>query len=117
MSTFPQIVTGVTTQLPYVSARRCNVCKVTQDSGQQYAYYWDANTLGRWELNFSVLSSAELSTLRTFWEARGAWDSFSFTDPDTGTTYTTCRFDGDTFEVGYTDVNTYSLKLVIVAFR
>jgi hypothetical protein len=117
MSTFPSIQPSIITQLPFGSTRRFRVASKVMEPGQHYAYYYDANPVASWLLTFETITTAELATLRTFWEGRGAWDSFSFTDPDTGTTYTNCRFDGSTFEVGYLAPGQYSLKLAIQEFR
>lgn len=117
MSTFPSIITGVVTQLPWGVMQSANVARVEMESGLAYAYYHDATPLLSWELNFSVLAASELSTLRTFWESmKGAWDTFSFTDPDTSTVYT-CRFEGNEFAVSYLGVGQYALKLVITEVR
>jgi len=117
MSTFPSIVTGVVTQLPWGVMQTASVSRVSMDHGFVYAYYYVATPLLSWELNFSVLTASELSTLWTFWEAmKGAWDTFSFTDPDTSTAYT-CRFEGDDFAVSYLGAGQYSLKLVITEVR
>ncbi len=117
MSTFPSIVTGVVTQIPWAVMQTASVSRVAMDPGFVYAYYYDANPVASWELNFSVLTASELSTLRAFWESmKGAWDTFSFTDPDTSTAYT-CRFEGNDFTVSYLGAGQYALKLVIIEVR
>lgn len=109
MSTFPTI----THQLPYTSKLSAVTCKAAGAGGVPYVYYHDANALRTWELQFGVLTAAEVTTLRTFFNTMGgAWDVFTFTDPDSLTDYTTCRFDGD-FELTYNADDTYSLKLTI----
>jgi hypothetical protein len=116
LSTFPQIMTGVTTQLPWTTISKFIVSRVEMDAGPRYGYYYSANAQNAWELSFSVLTDGELTTLRNFWNSmRGGWDTFSFTDPDTGTTHANCRFDGDTFDLTRNGPNEYSLRLVIVA--
>ncbi len=117
MSTFPQIVTGITTQLPFAQTDSYSVQRIRQEAGQVYAYYYDSAPLKSWELTFGSITPSELATLRTFWEGRkGGWDTFSFTDPDTSTTYT-CRFDGEEFSVVHLGPNQVSLKLRIVEAR
>lgn len=113
VSTFPTV--GL--QLPYTAKLASVTCKVEGAAGQEYVWYHDANPVRRWELSWPVLTSAELTTLRDFFDDMGGgWDSFSFTDPDSSTTYTKCRFDGD-FELTYNADGTYSLKLSIQEFR
>lgn len=118
MSTFPGILSGaVVSQLPFGLELRASVARVKMESGKVYAYYWEANPPASWELNFSVLTTSELAALRAHWEGRGgAWDSFSFTDPDTGTVYT-CNYEGDDFAVSYLGVGQYALKLTITEVR
>jgi len=117
MSTFPSIKPNIVTQLPFGSTRKFRVVTVRLDPGQRYSRYYDQNPVASWSLTFENITSGELDTLRTFWEGVGAWDSFSFTDPDTGVTYAKCCFDGPTFQVGYLAPGQYSLKLIVQEFR
>lgn len=113
MSAFPTI----THQLPYTARLKAVTCKVEGAAGQEYVYYHDALPVRSWELRWAVLTSAEVTTLRNFYDAMGGgWDSFSFTDPDSLTVYTKCRFDGD-FDLTYNADDTYSLVLKIQEFR
>lgn len=114
MSTFPSTVGH---QLPFAAKLRATTGKVQMPAGHEYAYYHDANALHSWDLEWPVLTAAEVATLRTFFDSMGGgWDAFTFTDPDTSTAYTKCRFDGD-FELTYNADDTYSLKLSIAEFR
>lgn len=114
MSAFP---TTVGHQLPFAAKLRAITAKVQLPAGQEYVYYHDANPLRSWDLQYAVLTAAEVSTLRTFFDGvGGGWDSFSFTDPDTSLVYSKCRFDGD-FEPTYSADDTYSLKLTVQEFR
>ena len=114
MSTFPATVGH---QLPFTAKLRAVTAKERMEAGPEYVYYHDANPLHSWELQYAVLTADEVSTLRTFFDDMGGgWDLFTFTDPDTSTAYTKCRFDGD-FELTYNADDTYSLKLTVVEFR
>jgi hypothetical protein len=113
MSTFPATVGH---QLPFTAKLQAITAKMRGAAGQEYVYYHDANPLHSWELQYAVLTAAEVTTLRTFFDTMGgAWDSFTFTDPDTAVDHD-CRFDGD-FDVTYNADDTYSLKLNIQEFR
>jgi hypothetical protein len=117
MAAFPNIRTGIVTQLPFVGEQVFANSTVDMESGLRYSYYYDASPLRRWELNFPVLTTDELSTLRTFWESMGgAYGAFDFTDPDTGVTYTKCRFAAETLQYQRSGP-TASLKLTIEEFR
>lgn len=104
-------------QLPFVAKAKVITVKVEGVAGQEYVYYHDADVLHRWELSYPVLTAAEVTTLRTFFNTMGgAWDSFTFTDPDTTVAHTKCRFDGD-FELTHNADDTFSLRLTIQEFR
>lgn len=114
MSTFP---TTVGHQLPFTAKLAAITAKVRGAAGQEYVYYHDANPLRSWDLQYAVLTAAEVSTLRTFFDGLGGgWDSFTFADPDTAVAYSKCRFDGD-FELTHNDDDTYALKLTVQEFR
>lgn len=113
MSTFPTIGH----QLPYTARLRAVTCKVEGAAGHEYVNYHDASPVRSWELRWAVLTAAEVTTLREFFDDMGGgWDSFSFTDPDSSTTYTKCRFDGN-FELTYNADETFALVLKIQEFR
>ncbi len=113
MSAFP----AVAHQLPYAARLKAVTCKVEGAAGQEYVYYHDASLVRSWELRWAILTESEVNTLRTFFDGMGgAWDSFTFTDPDSLTDYTNCRFDGD-FDLTYNHDETFSLVLRIQEFR
>jgi hypothetical protein len=115
MSTFP---TTVGHQLPFAAKLQAVTAKVRGAAGQEYAYYHDANPLHSWELQYAVLTAAEVTTLRTFFDTMGGgWDSFTFTDPDTAVAYTKCRFSDEGFDLTYSADDTYILKLTVQEFR
>ena len=114
VSTFP---TSPGLQLPFVVKAKASTVKVAGVAGQEYAYYYDSGVLYRWELSYPVLTSAEVDTLRSFFDGvGGGWDSFTFTDPDTSVAHTKCRFDGD-FELTLNSDETFSLRFNIQEFR
>ena len=113
MSAFPAIAH----QLPYTTQLRAVTCKVEGAAGHEYVHYHDANAVRSWELRWGVLTAAEVATLRNFYDSMGGgWDVCTFTDPDSLTAYTKCRFDGD-FELTYNADDTFSLVLKIQEFR
>lgn len=113
MATFP---TTPNFQLPFVLRAKFANVTVVQDPGQQYGYYHEATPLHRWELEYPILTDAEVTILREFYEARGgAWETFAFTDPDTDADYT-CRFDGD-FDHTYTGPGINKVRVAILETR
>lgn len=118
MAAFPEISAGIITQLPFASERQWSVVRVVQPSGPQYGYYYDAAPFAAWELSFSVVTEAELATLQAFFVNHGGgWDEFSFTDPDTGITYSKCCFSDESLRVTYLGPNEYKIAITIEAYR
>lgn len=109
-ATFPQIKTGVFTQLPYSVRQRYATVRVDQEAGQSYRYAQQANALLQFELQFGVLTPSESETLRTFFLAmRGPYTPFSFVDHD-GNTHT-CHFDQDSIDIRYNGPNSRATQL------
>jgi len=114
MSTFPAL--GL--QLPYTAKLAAVTAKVIGAAGQQYVYYHDANPVRAWDLSWAVLTAAEVSTLRTFFNSMGgAWDVFTFTDPDSAVEYPKCRFADEEFALTHNADDTFALKLTVQEFR
>jgi hypothetical protein len=99
MATFPLLADGAKTQFPLTEALRFQTLSAVVPSGERYSYAERANGIRYWTIGGPSISDADLATWRAFFEARrGSWEAFDFVDPRTGTTYTNCRFDQDTFE-------------------
>jgi len=96
MSDFPTLRTGAVLQYP---AQRRNqfstkVCRFLDGSEQRFQNY--QTPLRRWLIQLDLLDQTELHTLREFFRTQsGAAESFSFTDPWDGTTYSACSLAGD----------------------
>jgi phage-related protein len=99
MAAFPTFALGETAHLPFSQITEYMNATNRMPHGWQYAYNLRSNPLHRWSIAFS-LTDADLITLQNFWDARkGAYEEFSFTDPESGLTYTKCRFSGDSLSV------------------
>lgn len=114
---FPSIRTGVVTQLPFSTSERFKTFKVDMDSGQRYTYAARANPRRAWTLEFPALTNSELLTLMNFFlSMNGPLSTFSFTDPTTGSTYTTVRFADDTFTARYLSANVRAARVELEEF-
>lgn len=99
MPSFPTLAGGETVHQPFTQTADFQNVTNRQPHGWQYSYNLRSTPLRRWTISYS-LSDADLDTLLAFWNARkGAYEEFSFTDPDTTVTYSKCRFAGDGFRV------------------
>lgn len=115
-NTFPAInARGTLVQRPYSSTQEFNTSIVEQESGPRYAWAWRDTPLLSWDLTYPSITEAEAAVLEAFFASMGGrYDDFSFTDPVTGTTYTTCRFDQDEIEVQHAGPAECSVRLRIV---
>ena len=114
MPSFPTLAQGNTVQYPWTRRREYNNCHVSTDHGWRYSRNALATPLMSWSLEYPALSDADVSTLKAFWQARGgAYEAFTFTDPETSTAYTKCRFAGDEFVLRRIGPNHNSLTLAI----
>jgi hypothetical protein len=112
---YPAIRQGVITQFPYTGTSSFLTTRNDLETGPRYAYYERATPRRGWKCSYSVIAPAELLTLMQFFVAMGGrFGSFTFTDPDSKTEYTECRFDQDAFEVSYQGRCRCSLTLTIV---
>lgn len=125
MATFPTLATGARTCFPWVRRRLYSTSLGAAPTGWQYSWAWigagltgfPTDALKQWQLTFSPITAAELSTLETFFAARnGRYDTFDFVDPEDGTTYTKCRFGQDSLEVEYVAPGHNSLTILIEEF-
>lgn len=126
MATYPTINGGVTTQRPFTRTRVHRTTVNTMSTGKRYTYGWRATGLTGlptrplfvWELNYPVITPAEVETLEDFFRARaGRLEAFDFTDPEDGTTYPNCRFGMDAMEIRYEGPNYCSTRVVIEEFH
>lgn len=119
---FPMLSAGVLTQLPYEGSYRNLTMFGDSPSGPRYSRpFWDGSISGlptrplrRFMLANPCLPDADVSTLVTFflW-TQGMLETYSYTDPDSGTTYPTCRNEGDMLEIHYEDVNHTQISWVV----
>lgn len=96
MSTFPTLKTGAILQYPAQRGTQFStqVLRFVDGSEQRFRDY--PSPLHRWVIQLNLLDEVELHELRDFVRTEsGAFGSFSFTDPWSGTLYPHCSLDGD----------------------
>lgn len=122
-SSYPDIATGLKAQRPYTRIQRYAVLRNDNVYGPRYSWSWidagltgfPAGALHGWQLDYAVLSDAQLAILENFFMGNwGRFGSFSFTDPDNGVTYSDVRFDSDSLEIHHeqSGVSSVSVRLV-----
>ena len=114
---FPALASGCAANIPYVYSTEFLTASVKAETGWQYAYSWRANALYRWVLQYSQLSDADWATLLAHFQAMfGRYGEFEFTDPETTTVHSKCRYDQDELERTNSGVDNNSLTVVIVSY-
>jgi len=92
---FPNLSTGAVTQLPYTKSSGFDTVSVRTDGGR-FAYPKRNTALHSWTAGGTVLTKAEAQAVwDCFRLAGGMLKSIAFTDPDSITRYSNCRFLSD----------------------
>lgn len=122
-TSYPTLSFGTVAERPFVQSS-CFYTGVNDNPyGPRFAWKWygggltnfPTTYLRKWQLSYPLLSTADITTLETFFIGQqGKLGSFSFTDPLDNTTYTHVRFDQDTFSVRYLTLNQNSTNIVLV---
>lgn len=114
MSAFPRLKTGAIQQYPAGSSRTYATEILRFVDGSEQRLRLQAGAIERWTVRLTALDEAELALVTDFFEThKGRADAFEFTDPSTGTTYPTCRFDQDSISAALTGPDQASVNLVI----
>lgn len=114
MPAFPTLASGVSVCMPWTMRREYPNVHSDMPHGWRYSYNERGTPLHSFEIEYTGLSDADLQTLKDFWIARGgAYEEFTFTDPDTTTVHTKCRFVGDELTAVRQNYNENSVRLVI----
>ena len=96
MADFPKLKTGVSVQYPIaVSAvYRTRITRFVDGSEQRYGEL--AQPVRRWAIQLDLLDEDEARRLQAFFGLQqGGYGVFSFEDPHTGQTYSSCSFETD----------------------
>jgi hypothetical protein len=97
MATFPTLKTGAALQYPAGRKVKYQNQALRFLDGSEQRYRDCAGPLLEWEIPLSLLDEAEMAATAQFFEDnQGAFGSFSFTDPWTGTAYPNCSLRTDT---------------------
>ena len=122
-ASYPNLAIGLNAQRPYTRAHRYSVLHNFNPFGPQFSWAWigtgltgfPANALHGWQLDYAVLSDADLATLENFFMSQwGRYGSFSFTDSGDGVTYSGVRFDSDSLEIHHEQIGVSSLSVRLV---
>jgi len=122
LTAYPTLSAGLIAQHPYTQIERFYTMIQDQASGMRYSYeYYSSGLTGfptgallGWTLGYSI-SNADLATIESFFRGQfGRYGAFSFTDPDSGTTYPACRFGSDILQIAHQSPNLNAVTVQIV---
>lgn len=110
---FPTLASGARVQLPYTHEHGFDV-EAVQTEGARYTYYNRASAMRLWSAGGPSLDDSEAQAIWDFFLlARGRYGKFRFTDPDSGTAYSNCRFASDVIEWRYLSPRVNALDVQI----
>ena len=111
---FPLLRSGVVAQYPAQRSVGKSAWIGQFVDGSEQRFRMEATPLHKWTVNLSQLTEAEVVAFREFIvNMSGRFETFAFTDPWDGTTYTNCSFDSDTNSIEWLNENNARTKLVI----
>lgn len=119
---WPTFSSGASLQLPFGPGYRRLTTAGDSPTGTRYPYSWWGNGLSGLPSGplrkFSIdltLPDADAATMETFcsW-SQGRLNTWNFADPCEGLAYYKMRFDTDSFEFNYLDVNQVQVRVPLV---
>lgn len=115
MPAFPTFEAGNKVFTPLDVKRVFKNLTVRNSAGYPFSYNQRATALMEWRMEGAIMSDVDVETLRAHWEAvGGSWETWAFTDEDTGTTYSKCRYVGNELRVEHRG---YNENAVTVAWK
>ncbi len=117
MSVFPTFASGESVHVPFTQGTEFWNVVNRMAHGWQYSYNVLPDGLKRWEIELSF-SDADWATLLAAWNTSGgAYEEFTFTDPDTAVTTNKCRFDQETLEPRFVGPNEILVSVAIQEYK
>jgi hypothetical protein len=123
LSAYPTLSAGVSLMLPWNQGDNYQTDVNDSPSGMRYAYPWFGGGLAsfptrglrQWQLSYPMLQDSDLALIEQFFiGVNGQTQSFSFTDPDDGTTYANCRFGQDDLTITHQRYNLSSISSLVI---
>lgn len=114
MSDFPTLKTGAIMQYPAEKAIQFStqVLRFVDGTEQRFPRY--GTPAHRWVIRLDLLDEQEIGALSDFFVVQsGAAGDFSFTDPWTNTVYSTCSFESDALQAGFSGDGRIKTNLVV----
>jgi hypothetical protein len=91
MLIFPTLKTGSAVQYPSSTTESFSTDVLQFLAGDEQRFLTSAAPLRSWQVELQLLDEAELDAIEAFFvAASGQYETFSFTDPATGTSYPNC---------------------------
>ncbi len=111
---FPLLSTGARVQLPNKIGLRYQTLRNDLECGKRIAYYTWSTPLRTLSLEFGNITDTEVQNYVGHYVGQGGpLTSFAFTDPDSGTTYSVCRYSPDPIQLTRVSRNNNRLTMAI----
>ena len=118
MTIFPKLKTDAVAQYPLARRAAFQNQTLTFVDGTQQRYRDGASVWMRWEVRLAEIDEGEMAAIEEFFLAnRGAFGSFSFTDPADGKVYEDCSLEADGLVVQTVGEMRGSTRLAVVQNR
>jgi hypothetical protein len=99
MLTFPLLNSGAVAQYPERGSTQFNNQVLSFLDGGEQRFRLAAGPLHRWVVQLALLDDSELTALELFvGDTQGAFELFSFTDPEDDMTYANCYLTSDSLD-------------------
>ena len=113
MPSYPTL-TGFTIQRPWAREKEYHNSHADMSHGWRYSFNLRATPLMRFIIEYPSLSETDFATLRTFFiDRKGSYEEFDFTDPETLTLHSKCRFAQEEMEINHRGYNENAIRVVI----
>ena len=115
MATFPILKSGAVTQYPLqaMTGQASEVIRFLDGTDQRYMTH--AQPLRAWQIHLESLDENEVSSLEAFFRAQlGAYSTFVFPDPISGSSIPSCRFGADLLVTEYQDIDQASSSFWVI---
>lgn len=118
MATFPTLTTGAVVQYPLGGIFQSGTEVIRFLDGLDQRCLTMSGSLRKWTIKLNQLNDQEIATLEQFFiNVEGNYGTFSFTDPDSGVIFPTCRFQTSSLVTTYQGPGEGATEMMVVEVR
>jgi hypothetical protein len=123
---YPALPNGTRTQIPWQQNQQYKTEVSQMDAGPKYTYAWygghltnfPTEGLRQWVVGGDMLTDADVALLEAHFLANwGRFAAWTFTDPETGTTYSNSYYTTDEMVIEYIEPNVNRVSMSVEAYN